>query len=456
MTDNPLLILAGAAAAWSSRPVSPQLDWATRRAVLDWFGSMLPGCLDGPAVGLSAALAAGRGTGRAISYVDGSFGHARHAALLNGIASHTAEYDDIFRDGGYHPGSPTISAALAVAQDQGCSHDEFQRAVIGGYEVGCRIAMALQPSHYKNWHITATVGTFGAAVSTAMLLGGNLDQIAHAIAIASSFAGGHQENLQGQGQTKPLHCGHAAEAGVLAGMAAMSGVTGSLDSLHAPHGYAAATSENTGNWVAAFEGMGEWTPIERLTLKNHGCCGHIFPALDGMRALIAAHGFGVDDIALVHVEGYGPTQSICDRMQVITTRDARFSLQYCLSALLHIGKVRIGAFSPATMARADIRAFMSKVTLTEAEDLARAYPRARMARVHVTLQDGSVLSHFQQTRKGDPDDPLSDRDLSEKFDELAATVLEPEQADAVKHQILHEASLLGAIRPLSDRATRLS
>jgi 2-methylcitrate dehydratase PrpD len=456
MSDNPLMTLADAAAAWTVKPISPQLDWATRRAVLDWFGSMLPGCLEGPAVGLSAIMAAGRGAGQAISYVDGEVGHARHAALLNGTASHTAEYDDIFRDGGYHPGSPTISAALAVAQDQGRSHDDFQRAVIGGYEVGCRIAMALQPSHYRNWHITATVGTFGAAVSTAMLMGCNRDQIAHALAIATSFAGGHQENLQGEGQTKPLHCGHAADAGVLAGMAAAAGVTGSLNSLHAPHGYAAATSDSTGNWTTAFEGLGNWTPIERLTLKNHGCCGHIFPALDGMRALHAAHGFSANDIARLHIEGYGPTKSICDRMQVVTTRDARFSLQYCLSALLHVGKVRIGAFTPETMARDDIRAFMSKITVAEAEDLALAYPRARMARVHVTLRDGQSFSHFQQTRKGDPDDPLTDQDLSDKFDELAATVLEPAQSDALKYHILYNNTLLGALPQLLDRAKRMS
>lgn len=454
MSNNPLITLADAAAGWADRPISPELDWAVRRAVLDWFGAMLPGCADGPVLGLSAVMAQGRGVGHAISYADGLSGCARHAALLNGTASHTAEYDDIFRDGGYHPGSPTISAALAVAQDQARSHDDFQRAVIAGYEVGCRIAMALQPSHYRNWHITATVGTFGAAVSTAMLMGADRSQIAHAMAIASSFAGGHQENLQGEGQTKPLHCGHAADAGVLAGMAAMAGVTGSLDSLHAAHGYAAATSETTGNWAVAFDGLGDWTPIERLTLKNHGCCGHIFAALDAMNTLRATHGFGVDDIAQIHVEGYGATKSICDRMKVVTARDARFSLQYCLSALLHLGKVRIEAFTPESMARSDIRAFMPKVTISEAEDLARAYPRARMARVHVTLSAGQVLSHFQQTRKGDPDDPLSDQDLSNKFDELAATVLEGADAEKVKQDILYGHTLLGAVPLVAHRPAR--
>jgi 2-methylcitrate dehydratase PrpD len=450
--SNPLIRLAEAAAHWNDRDISKQVDWETRRTILDWFGAMLPGCLDGPAPLLAKALAAGRGEGRAIAYVDGWVGTARHAALLNGVTSHTAEFDDIFRDGGYHPGSPTISAALAVAQDVGASGDAFRRAVIGGYEVGCRIAMALQPSHYRDWHITATVGTIGAAVSTAMLVDGKAETIAHAIAISTSFAGGHQENLQGLGNTKPLHCGHAAEAGVLAGLAAAAGITGSLDSLHAPHGYAAASSDTTGNWEAALEGLGEWTPIARMTFKNHGCCGHIFPAVDGVRTLQAQAGFVADDIRSITVHGYGPTAAICDRMAVESARDARFSVQYCIGALLTIGRVRMDAFTPEARAREDIREIMNRITVVEDPDIAAAYPRRRMARLRVELKDGRVLERFQQTRKGDPDDPLTDEELTEKFDELAAVALGDEERQDLKQQVLFGADTPGALQLGQRRA----
>ena len=443
--SNPLIRLAEAAANWNGCTLPAEVDWETRRTILDWFGAMLPGCLDGPGPLLAKALASGRGEGRAISYVDGSTGTSRHAALLNGVVSHTAEFDDIFRDGGYHPGSPTISAALAVAQEIGASGDAFRRAVIGGYEVGCRVAIALQPSHYRDWHITATVGTIGAAVSTAMLTGGTAETIAHAIAISTSFAGGHQENLQGLGNTKPLHCGHAAEAGVLAGLAASAGVTGSLDSLHAPHGYAAASSDTTGNWEAALAGLGEWTPIARMTFKNHGCCGHIFPTLDGIRTLQSQVPFGADDIRSLTVHGYGPTAAICDRTVVETARDARFSVQYCVGALLSIGRVRMEAFTPEALAREDIQAVMPKVTVVEDPEIAAAYPGRRMARLRVELKDGMVLDHFQQTRKGDPDDPLTDAELIEKFDELAAVALDDGDRESLKQQVLYGQEAPGAL-----------
>lgn len=446
MDKNPLLELARTAAAWHSRDMSASVEHDTRRAVLDWFAALLPGCTEGPALALARALSADRGHGKAIAYVNGSTGSARYAALLNGVASHTAEFDDIFRDGGYHPGSPTISAALAVAQAEGASAAQFHRAVIGGYEVGCRIALALQPSHYRNWHITATVGTIGAAVATAMLKGCGEVGIGNAIAIASSFAGGHQENLQGQGSTKPLHCGHAAEAGVLAGLAAGEGITGSPESLHAAHGYAAATSDSTGNWSAALQGLGDWTPISRMTFKNHGCCGHIFPALDGLRAVQAKRPFALDDVARIEVQGYGPTASICDRLRVDSASDARFSAQYCIAAFLHMGAVRMAAFTPQSLAREDLRAFMTKVIVTEDREIAVAYPARRQARLHITLTNGDAITHFQPTRKGDPDDPLTDAELFEKYAELAAEAIVTEEAARLRDIVMTSDDLPGCLR----------
>ena len=454
MNSNPLIGLACAAENWLSCDLTTDVIHDARRAVLDWFASMLPGCIEGPVVPLTRALASERGEGSSFVYANGVNCTARHAALLNGTASHTVEFDDIFRDGGYHPGSPTISAALAVAQSEGASVDAFHRAIIGGYEVGCRIAMALQPSHYQNWHITATVGTIGAAVSTAMLKGCDAEGIGHAIAIASSFAGGHQENLQGQGQTKAMHCGHAADAGVLAGFAASEGVTGSLDSLNAPHGYAAATSDSTGDWEKGFSGLGDWTPISRMTFKNHGCCGHIFPTLDGLRAAQAKRHFAPEDVARIIVYGYGPTKSICDRMDVNSARDARFSLQYCMAALLYTGGVRLAAFNQENLARSDLRAFMNKVTVEKDAEIAARYPVQRQARLMIELTSGEQIKHFQPTRKGDPDDPLTDTELFEKFDELTSGIVSAEQAAYLKYQVMTSDDLPGAVILNSHNAAK--
>src|SRR5689334_8244243 len=139
--QNPLIVLAEHAASWRTRPFPAEVAHHARRALIDWFAALLPGCSRPPATLLAAALAAERGAGRAIAYVDGSTGSTRHAALLNVTASHIVEFDDIFRDAGYHPGCPVIGAALACAQQQGSSLEELLRAITAGYEVSCRIGM---------------------------------------------------------------------------------------------------------------------------------------------------------------------------------------------------------------------------------------------------------------------------------------------------------------------------
>ncbi len=440
--------LADLAFAWSDAPISPEVRNAVRCATLDWFATTLPGTLLAPAT-LLAASGLARAGGNAWCYTSERRVDPRSAAFVNGSASHIVEFDDIFRDGGYHPGSPTFAAALAVAQDLGASRDAFDRAVIGGYEVGCRVAMALQPSHYEFWHTTGTVGTFGAATAGAMLLGCDRDGIANAIAIAASFAGGVQQNLQGQSMVKAMHPGHAADAGLLAAYAAAAGATGAWDSLDGPKGYAAATSDGTGNWTAAFEGAGDWTPITRLTVKIHGCCGHIFPALDALDILRTQHGFGPEDIKAIHIEGYGPTKDICDRPDPTTAQEARFSAQYCLSAQMVLGAVRLAAFTPEALRDPAIRAIMPRITVERAEDLAVEYPRKRMARLHVTLSDGRDLSHFQPSRRGDPDNPISPADLQAKYEELASPVLSAPEMHRLRKTIFEGAELPDAVTKLA-------
>lgn len=443
--------LAAIAADWRRRPLDRDVERAARRAVLDWFATMLPGCVQPPATLLADALASQRGGGGAWCYVDGWPGTARHAALINAVASHTVEFDDIFRDGGYHPGSPTVAAALALAQDRGLPLERFHRALVAGYEVGCRISLAIQPSHYLHWHTTATVGTIGAAVAGAVLLDCDEAAIGHAIGLASSFAGGHQQNLQGEGLAKAMHPGHAADAGLLAAFAAAAGITAADGALDGAKGYAAATSASTGDWDAALEGVGQWTPITRMTVKNHGCCGHIFPALDGMRAIMEEEALSPDAIASIAVDGYAATAGMCDRPVPVSAQDARFSLQYCLAAQMLTGAVRLAAFEPDTLARADIRALMQRIGVTEAPDLSAAYPRRRMARLVVRLRDGREIHHTQLVRKGDPEAPLTDEEFLRKYEELAGSVLDPEESGRLREVILSGGSLPGNIH-FAERA----
>ncbi|HTU53429.1 MAG TPA: MmgE/PrpD family protein, partial [Acetobacteraceae bacterium] len=223
------LRLAEYGAAERSRPLPDNVRHHARRALIDWFATLLPGSRLPPATLLARALADEARPDGAIVYSTFTRASLRSAALINATAAHTVEFDDIFRDAVYHPGCPVIGAALAAAQARGADGEALLRAIVVGYEISTRIGLAVQPSHYRFWHTTGTIGTFGAAAAAASILKLDPTQFAHALANAATFAAGLQQAFRSDAMSKPLHPGHAAEAGALAALAAAEGVTGALD-----------------------------------------------------------------------------------------------------------------------------------------------------------------------------------------------------------------------------------
>lgn len=392
-----------------------------KRAVIDWYASFLPGSLVEPTTLLEEALAEDLDHGGA-RLASGRRATLRAAAMINGAASHAVEFDDIYRDAGYHAGSPIISAALAAAQVHGASGELFLRGVIVGYEISTRIGEAVMPSHYKYWHITGTAGTFGAAAAVATIIGCSREQFAHALATATTFACGLQQAYRTQAMTKPLHCGHAAEIGAMSAMAAARGVTGVLNIIEADIGFGAATSDNP-DWTKATRALGSHYNITQMTFKNHGCCGHTFAPIDGALHLQKLHGFDWRDIKRLRVASYKAGTDIVNNPDPEGDYQAKFSVQYVTAHALVHGSVRLSAFSPERMRDPDVRALLAKIEVTADPELSKGYPGQRAAHVEIELNDGRVLKHFQPTRKGDPEMPLSDEELNDKFLELTAPVV---------------------------------
>jgi 2-methylcitrate dehydratase PrpD len=323
-----------------------------------------------------------------------------------------------------------ISAALAAAQSQGATGERFLRGVIVGYEVSTRIGDAVMPSHYKYWHTTGTVGTFGAAAAVATLLGCDRERFAHALGNAGTFAAGLQQAFRSQAMSKPLHGGHAAEAGALAALAAARGVTGVADILEGEVGFGAAMSVNP-DWSRATRGLGSDYHITRITFKNHGCCGHNFAALDAALTLKRDHGFAHRDIRRVRIATYQGGLDIVDNPRPEGDYQAKFSIQYTVAHALVHGSVRLDAFAPQRLADPDVRALMQRIECVADAELSKAFPHQRAARVEIELADGRKLTHFQPTRKGDPELPLSDAELDDKFLELTTPVVGDAKARAL-------------------------
>ena len=244
----------------------------------------------------------------------------------------------------------------------------------------------------------------------------------HALATVGTFASGLQQAFRSQAMTKPLHGGHAADAGAMSAMAAAKGVTGALDILEGEVGFGAAMSVNP-DWSKATRGLGKDYHITQMTFKNHGWLRHTFPSIDGALELKQKHG-------LTHKTSgrsvLPPTRAGLDIIDNATPEgeyQAKFSIQYTVAHALVHGSVRLNAFLPDRMNDADVRALMKKIEVVADPELSKGYPTQRAAQVEIETNDGRKLAHFQPTRKGDPEMPLSDEELNDKFLELATPVI---------------------------------
>jgi 2-methylcitrate dehydratase PrpD len=397
------------AEAFRGQPIPPEVLHHARRALIDWHAALLPGSVVAPATLLKRAFAE-----------EFERGYPRALALIDGAAAHTVEVDDIYRDGIYHPGAPTIAAALSLKPE------DPLRAIIVGYEISTRIGAAMGRAHYKYWHNTGTIGCFGACAAAAEVLLLSKKEFAHALATVATFSAGLQQAFRMDSMSKPLHAGHAAEAGVTAALAAREGVTGSLDVMEGEAGYGRAMGDGP-DWEKALATLGRDFHVTRMTFKNHACCGHTFAAIDGALALQKKMGVAAREIDRVRVGTYRAGVEVAHYEKPTTPAEARFSVKYVVATALTHGSVRLAAFSPERIQDKATRQLMEKISVSLDPELDATFPRQRAARVAIEAR-GRREEWLQPTRKGDPDAPLSDGELEEKFLELAAPVIGGEEA----------------------------
>src|SRR5215831_6850445 len=194
----------------------------------DCFAVMIAGARE-PVVALVDRELAGRDAAAPASLVpSGEHRNVEDAALVNGVAAHVLDYDDVTLDG--HPSAVLVPAILAQGEALGSSGSEMLTAYAAGYEVWAELlAREPIPLHQKGWHPTAVRGTIAAGAACAKLRRLSAQETATALAIASSMAGGLVANFGTL--TKCFQVGRAAQSGVLAARLAQAGLTGAADAL---------------------------------------------------------------------------------------------------------------------------------------------------------------------------------------------------------------------------------
>jgi len=408
-------LLAELVAHHPSRAWSDDVDHAAHRTFLNWLG-----CAVGAAhhESVNAALAAvqvlqpapqASVLGR-IEKVD-----MASAALLNGISSHTFDFDDTHLKTIIHPAGPVASALLALAEHQGASGRALIDALVLGIDVSCRIGNAMYPDHYdRGWHITGSTGTVGAAAACARLLGLNVDQTAMALGIAASQPIGMREQFGSM--TKPFHPGGAARAGLMSALLAQQGFTASPRALEAPRGMMQTISAKN-DWSEITGELGQRFEIAFNTFKPFACGIVVHPGIDGC-ARLRAQGVRPEQIASLELKVHSLVLELCGKKEPADGLQAKFSIYHGCAAGLTFGQAGEDEFSDAIVTRPDMVALRRKVVATVDDTIDEA-----AVDITAVLLDGRRIPMRVDHAIGSLQNPMTDAQLEAKFHGLADAVI---------------------------------
>ena len=424
-----------------------------RRHLLDTVGVMIAGAGGEVATRAEAVLAAVRpaggipvpGRARRADLID--------AAFLGGTAAHGIELDDGFRQGSVHPGCVVVPAVLALGYDRHADGRALMEAIVAGYEAVIAIGRACHPDlRQRGFHPTAAVGVFGSAAAAGKLRGLSADTLANALGLAASSAAGLFAFVNGGGDVKRLHAGHAAREGLQAALLAEQGVEGPPDVIEARDGFMQAFA-----FARADKARAVMLPpsvpfgITDCYIKPYPCCRHIQPAVEALIGLLNDETIANDEVQRIEVATYRIAAEHAE-----TGWDdfasAQLSFPYLMGLALRFRAVEFEHFSEQTRRDPAFAAIARKLSVTAPPDVDRLYPQLRPARVTVTTARGSFTRQADEAL-GSRIVPLDDAGLTAKFFDLVGPVLGAARAKDLGERLwwLDE---IGDVAPLVEAMAR--
>ena len=337
------------------------------------------------------------------------------AALINGITSHTFDFDDTHLKTIIHPAGPVASALLALGEHTGASGRELLDALVLGIDVACRVGNAMYPDHDdRGWHITGSTGTLGAAAACARLLKLDAGQTAMALGIAASQPIGMREQFGTM--TKPFHPGAAARAGLMSALLASKGYTASPKALEAPRGMMQTVSTKN-DWLEITDELGKRFEISFNSYKPFACGIVIHPSIDACVQL-GRRGVTPEQVESIELKVHSLVLELTGKKEPADGLQAKFSVYHGCAAGLTFGRAAEDEFSDEIVNRADMVALRRKVVATVDDSIDEA-----SADVTAVLKDGSRVHVFVKHAIGSLQNPMTDGNLEAKFHGLSDPVL---------------------------------
>ena len=379
-----------------------------RLALLDWYAVTWAGAAE-PAVAIVRAETEAQGGNPQARLIGGALRTSTlGAALVNGIAGHVLDYDDVQNVLPGHATAPVAPAVLALAESIGASGEDLLLAFIAGFETTCRVGALTAPGLFRRgWQGTSPAGAIGAAAACAKLLNFDVEQTRSALGLAATQASGMQAVFGSM--AKCFNVGKAAQSGLLAAQLVARGFDCTRNVLEAERGYAALFADGGNAAAALATPPGGWHLCRNL-FKHHASCFMTHSPLEALVRLRNAQPFAANDVDRLVLRVEPHFHKVVLTPVPKTGLEVKFNVQHCLAlALGGIDTGAVSAFSDELAVRPDLQALAAKVEVELVPDMVFS-----AAEVEVHLKDGRRLKLAIDTGEPESDVALSTQRVAAK------------------------------------------
>lgn len=442
--------LARRFSALSYEDVTAYSRRAIKRLLLDYLGVAIAGSQT-ESGRIAGRFATAQG-GAAQSSLIGSGGRVpmANAAFANAISSHSIELDDIDVLALFHFSPPVFSAALAAAEHMGASGKELLAALAAGCEMMERASKAANPSlRDRGFHTTPACGVFGATVAAGKLLGLNAPKLTSALGLAGAQAAGLME-MYGPSMQKRFNPGPAARNGVTSAGMAQLGFTGADTIFEGERGFLRAfTSESDASQLGA--GLDEPYRLD-IEFKPYSCARPIHNAIDCALDIRKRHQPELGAIQHIEMARHPDWAHYHRNKAPRTYHEAQVSLPYSIAVALKEGQALLKQYDDRKLRDPVLRRISAITDVTVDGSL----PRGVSCRMTVTLNDGRRWVSQVDHPKGSIQNPMSDEELREKFDSLAAPVVGAGRAAQMAEMVggIEKCGDIGKLMRLAAKSAR--
>jgi len=389
-----------------------------KQVIMDTFGVILRGSKDTPLEKLSSLLSPLTNQNASTRLGHQEKLSSMHAALLNGAAGSTREFEEGNSKALGHPAIQLVPAALAHAESIGEGGKKFLEGVILGYEVAGRIGSSAPLR--VGFHPNGTWGTVGAAAAVTKISGMKADEIFEVANIASSFGvTSYTGNSLHGNNISQMYAAMSNYFGILSYHLFRSGFSSSPENFRVTFGQLVSDGLKEERLA---KGLGEGYFIERNYFKMYPTCRFTHSALDAFRMALQKEPVKADQIRRIDVYTF-KWALLMENPEPENSDAMRFSIPHLLGLFLVRDSVNLKTIEEAEKYEDQLKAIAEKTFVHEDEKINQLLPDKRGARVVIALQDGRKIEGTVEDCEGGELYPYSFSQLESKFMDLSTPIL---------------------------------